>query len=131
MPPEPPAPPVTPNNIYYRPQPQQKLEDLQAKYREDVDSYNISLFVHRAIDACNFLIILSPFFPTLSPDLPIEARSFLVNTQLRDLICTPTGLNMAQLLMERCVTITWSLTIFPDMPREPSCMNSWVDLQFS
>eukprot|EP00026_Physarum_polycephalum_P000862 Phypoly_transcript_00863.p1 GENE.Phypoly_transcript_00863~~Phypoly_transcript_00863.p1 ORF type:complete len:1293 (+),score=225.30 Phypoly_transcript_00863:291-3881(+) len=100
MPPEPPAPPVTANNIYYRPQPQLQTDTLQAKYREDMDLYNISLFVHRAIDACNFLIILSPFFPTLSPDLPVEARGFLVNTQLRDLICTPAGLNMAQLLME-------------------------------
>ena len=97
MPPDLPVAPVTSNNPIYR---QTQQSDAQAKYRDDMDLYSTSLFVYRAIDACNFLIIISPFFPTLSPDLPAEVRNFLLGNQLRDLICTPAGLNMAQLLME-------------------------------
>lgn len=105
MPAEPPLPLITsnnPNNVYRQPTtPQSNNQpDPTAHHREQTDLYNLSLFVSRALDACNFLLIISPFFPTISPDLPLDARNFLLNSQFRDLTCTSNGQNVATLLVE-------------------------------
>lgn len=101
MPAELPQPPIMPNNPMYRQSPQANTQvDPQAQFREDTELYQLSLFISRALDACNFLLIISSFFPTISPDLPLDARNFLLNSQLRDLICTQNGQNVATLLVE-------------------------------
>lgn len=101
VPAELPQAPIMPNNPMYRQTPQSNNQvDLQAQFREDTELYQLSLFISRALDACNFLLIISSFFPTISPDLPQDARNFLLHSHLRDLICTQNGQNVATLLVE-------------------------------